>query len=218
MIDVLIIEDHPFVAEATERLIAQEHPTVVTTVCNAAAPALRALQDATRSWHRVLLDLDVPGAHGLSLAQDIQELGFAPITCVVSATDRKDYIAQIRTRGFLGYIVKAVPASEYAASLAKILLGEHAFPGQKKARPTHPVIRLTRRQAQVLQLVSQGYGSKHIAARLGLSEGTINNHISAAMCVLGVNSRSHGIAKAIELGLLRVPREIKTSVQEGVDR
>ena len=218
MFDVLIIEDHPFVAEATELMIARDHPTVATTVCDAAAPALLALKDARRSWHRVLLDLDVPGAHGLSLAKNIQELGFAPITCVVSATSRPEYIAQIRTLGFLGYIVKAVPADEYAAALVKVFLGERSFPGRPKTRAPKPPIRLTRRQVQVLQLVSQGYGSKHVAARLGLSEGTVNNHISAAMCTLGVKSRSHGIAKAIELGLLSVPREVKPSVQEKADR
>ncbi|NDZ16694.1 hypothetical protein [Variovorax sp. WS11] len=53
----MIIEDHPFVAEATKALIAKSHPELSARVCDAAAPALSLLLDPDRCWHRVLLDL-----------------------------------------------------------------------------------------------------------------------------------------------------------------
>lgn len=199
--DVLIIEDHPFVAEATKEVIARAHPTLVTTVCCAAEPALQALRCASRSWHRILLDLDIPGAHGLSMAVEIEKLGWAPITCVVTATDRRDFILQTRNRGFLGYIVKSTPATEFSAGLAKVFDGERVF---RLARATRAAsaVRITRRQAEVLDLVRRGYSSKQIAAHLGVAEGTVNNHMNAIMGVLDATSRSHAVAKAIELGLI----------------
>ena len=88
MKEVLIIEDHPFVAEATKALIAKIHPDLIARVCDAAAPALSLLRDPGHCWHRVLLDLDIPGAHGLSTALELHRLGLAPRTCIVTAMDR----------------------------------------------------------------------------------------------------------------------------------
>lgn len=154
MNDVLIIEDHPFVAEATKELIARAHPALAITVCSAAEPALQTLRDPNRSWHRILLDLDVPGAHGLSLALEIEKLGLASITCVVTAMDRLDFIAQIEARGFHGYVVKAMPAREFSASLDKVFAGERVFAGPGRTRTADAAIRITRRQTEVLHLVS----------------------------------------------------------------
>jgi DNA-binding NarL/FixJ family response regulator len=204
MNDVLIVEDHPFVAEATRELIARAHPALSTTVCNAAEPAMRALRQPARSWHRILPDLDIPGAHGLSFALAVQKLELASITCIVTAADRPDFIAQVKAHGFLGYIVKAMPAQDFSAALSKIFLGERVFP-KAAPLPTSAVVRITRRQTEILGLVSSGYSSKQIALRLCLTEGTVNNHMNALMGVLNAATRSHAVAKAIELGLLCVP-------------
>lgn len=204
MKEVLIIEDHPFVAEATKALIAKIHPELSASVCDAAAPALSLLRDPGRCWHRVLLDLDIPGAHGLSLALDLHRWGLAPRTCVVTATDRADFAAQLQDLGFLGYILKATPAPEFSAALSEVLEGRRVFLDTATAASSKAMVRITRRQAEVLDLVRQGYSSKRVAAALSLSEGTVNNHMNALMGVLDASSRSHAVAKAIELGLLRV--------------
>jgi DNA-binding NarL/FixJ family response regulator len=204
MKEVLIVEDHPFVAEATKALIARIHPELSTRVCDAAAPALSLLRDPGRCWHRVLLDLDIPGAHGLSLALELHRWGLAPRTCVVTAMDRADFSAQLKDRGFLGYILKATPAPEFSAALAEVFEGRRIFLDTATTGSGRAMVRITRRQAEVLDLVRQGYSSKRIAAELSLTEGTVNNHMNALMGVLNASSRSHAVARAIELGLLRV--------------
>lgn len=203
MNEVLIVEDHPFVAEATKELLSRAYPMLSTTVRSNASAAIEAVKDPTRSWHRILLDLDVPGAHGLSVATEVQRQGMAGITCVVTATQRSDFVAQIKAMGFLGYIVKATPVGEFSAALGKIFVGDQSFatlPDGIQARPD--VVRLTRRQAQILDLVRTGSNSKQIGRSLKLTEGTVNNHINAAMAALDVSTRSHAVAKAIECGML----------------
>jgi two-component system response regulator DesR len=202
MKEVLIIEDHPFVAEATKALIAKIHPDLSASVCDAAGPALSLLRDPGRCWHRVLLDLDIPGAHGLSLALELHRSGLAPRTCVVTATDRADFAAQLKEHGFLGYIFKAMPAPEFSAALAEVFEGRRVFLDTATAATSSSAARITRRQTEVLDLVRQGYSSKQVAAELSLTEGTVNNHMNALMGVLDASSRSHAVAKAIELGLL----------------
>ena len=211
MNDVLIVEDHPFVAEATKELLSRAYPLMNMWICSDAQSAVNAMADQTKSWHRILLDLDVPGAHGLSLVMEARRLGFESITCVVTAMDRREYEKQIEAMGYLGYIFKATPVDGFTKALDRIFKGERVFPPPINGhREIVEAIRLTRRQAEVLNLVRTGLSSKQIATVLGLSEGTVNNHINAMLTALEVGTRSHAVTKAIELGLLSVAAPTNT--------
>jgi DNA-binding NarL/FixJ family response regulator len=201
MNEVLIVEDHPFVADATKRLLSANYPLLNAFVATNADEAIRALADPDRAWHRILLDLDIPGAHGLSVAAEVQKHGLAGIACVVTGNMRGDYVAQIKAMGFLGYIGKGIEVRDFDASLAEIFVGRLAFPSaDASARADAP--RITTRQREVLDLVRTGCNSKEIGRRLHLSTGTVNNHINAVMAALEVNNRSHAVGRAIELGML----------------
>ena len=198
---ILIVEDHPLVAEATGKLLAGFGEDIRTMICPDAAQAVEKLEDDRESWFRIFLDLDVPGARGLSLAREVQGRGLAGRCCVVSAFDKCEYIDEIRASGFLGYIVKAVTVAEFTAAVAKVLNSEPSFPSAPSGRRT-PAIRLTRRQTQLLELVRLGLSSKQAAAELHIAEGTVKNQLSAILQVFEANTRTQAVAKAIELGLL----------------
>ena len=200
---VLIVEDHPLVGEAMRDVLARSAGDLEPHLCLDAPAALKEVSDPNRNWFRIFLDLDVPGAHGLSLAREIRGLGLHARCCIVSGSDKQHLIEEARRLGFLGYIVKAIPSAEFASALGRVLVGEVVFPSTTAAA-NQPLIRLTRRQEQLLDCVQRGMSSKDIARALFLSEGTVNNGITAAMKALSVTSRSHALAKAFELGLLGV--------------
>lgn len=199
--DVLIVEDHPFVAEAMRHMLTRSAADLDPFVCPDAQSTLRAIADPTKDWFRIFLDLDVPGAHGLSLAREIHQLGFHARCCVVTALDRQDLINEVRGMEFLGYLVKARPYDEFAEAVSQVFAGEPTFPEIGKSAK-EPAIRLTRKQEQLLEFVRRGLSSKEIANMLFQSEGTINNCINAALKALGATSRTHAVAKALDLGLL----------------
>src|ERR1035441_4166673 len=124
---VLIVEDHPLVAEATGKLLACYGDDIRTVICSNAAQAIEMLDDRDESWFRIFLDLDVPGAYGLSLAREVQQRGLASRCCVVSAFENREYIEEIRSWGFLGYITKAVTVAEFTAALTNVLNAEPSF-------------------------------------------------------------------------------------------
>ena len=71
------------------------------------------------------------------------------------------------------------------------------------ATPSPPVRELlTPRQLEVLQLVAEGFPAKMIAARLGIAEPTVRNHIRAILVALGTHSQLEAIAKARRLQLV----------------
>lgn len=201
---VLVVEDHPLVAEATARLLTQAFEDVHVVSCGTAPSAIDRLRDRQCAWTRIFLDLAVPGAFGLSLAKQVRTLGAASICCVVSAFDRDDYVRQLEAWGFLGYIPKSMPVDAFVARLNDAMRGLGTFPASPRERRPSSV-RLTTRQTEILELIQQGRSSKQIAAQMNLAEGTVNNQVAALLHVLQADSRSHAVAKAIELGLIDVP-------------
>ncbi|VTU22661.1 Protease production enhancer protein [Variovorax sp. PBL-H6] len=202
--DVLLIEDQPVVSEATADKISRDARVGAIETCNTADQALKALRWQPERWGLIFLDLDVPGAVGLSLAMEIKRRGKAPITCILTGSQRPDYIAQIDAEGFLGYILKAMEVDALVRALDAALAGNRVFPATSS--PSADVPRLTVRQTQCLQLVSEGKSSKQIAQILSLHAGTVNYHLESAMDALGVNARAHAVQRALQFGLVTLSR------------
>ncbi len=200
---VLIVEDHPLVAEATKELLSRSDQSLRVVICSDTRQALERLNDSNEDWFRILLDLDVPGAYGLSLARQVRQRGLHPRCCVITGCHNPDFIAELEGQGFLGYIVKATPMAEFTLAVGQVLEGARVFP-VVTPRNRSSAVRLTRRQSQLLDCVRRGMLSKQIAADLSLSEGTVNNHINATMRTLKVTTRTHAVSRAIELGLIGI--------------
>jgi DNA-binding NarL/FixJ family response regulator len=203
-VDILIIEDHAFVAESTKTLLEVRGGVAGEIITAGTADGARTLLRADRRrWRLILLDLGIPGAIGLSLAREIKDLGLAPVTCVLTGTNHPGYIAQVRNDGFLGYVPKAAKAEELHAALTAVLEGRPAFSVDDsegdRQRPA-----LTRRQAEVLQLTGAGMTSKEIGQVLKLSPGTVDNHIAAAIAALDGKTRSEAVQRALVFGLIKV--------------
>lgn len=75
-------------------------------------------------------------------------------------------------------------------------------PRSETAPPRAPPGRLTARQRQVLGLLAEGVPAKVVAARLGITEATVRNHIRAILAELGSHSQLEAIAKARHLRLV----------------
>lgn len=198
---VLVVEDHPLVAEATGKLLAGCGASIRPVISSTAAEALLKLNDPDFTWFRIFLDLDVPGAYGLSLAREVKQRAMAERCCVVTAFDNPEYVSEIWAHGFLGYISKASPIADFTSAVIAVLGGERSFPYSSKGKRVQGV-RLTRRQTQLLEQIRAGQSSKEIANELHIAEGTVNNHVAAILQSLDATSRAHAVARAIELGFL----------------
>lgn len=197
MKNVLIVEDHPFVAEATKALLATM-AVDEATVCRNADEVCAALERET-GWFRILLDIGVPGAQGLSLVRRVHRAGMAGRAAVITASDSAQWQIEVDALGFLGYVLKTASVDEFSFALQEIFAGRRCF-GKRKtdAQPTH----LTRRQTEILRLLHGGLTTKNIARELNLSPGTVDNHVAAILCALRANDRTHAVARGISLGYI----------------
>lgn len=196
---VLLAEDHPLVADATRTLLLKIDPSLDIRICDTADSAVQTFREGGH-WHRVFLDINLPNAHGLSLVRTFHRFGVADKSAVVTAFDNAQWRSEVNAMGMLGYIVKAARLEDFASAMQDVLLGCRTFPQVASAEPS--TTRLTRRQQDILCLLHRGLASKEIAAQLGLTIGTVNNHVTGLLRVLGVSNRMHAVSRAFQLGYL----------------
>ena len=196
---ILVIEDHPLVAESTRGLLSNMDSSLKATICTTAQTALSEFQKRN-DWFRIFLDIDIPGAHGLSLARQLAQFGVANKCVVITASNNPRWRAEVISMGMLGYIVKATRMEDFVFALEEVLKGRSAFP--KMALDEQTAVRLTRRQQDILCLLHRGYTSKKIATQFGTADRTVDNQVSALLKALGVKNRGQAIARGIELGYI----------------
>lgn len=202
---ILIVEDHTQIVESVQAVIKATHPDAYVEVCKDAFEAKEVLA-RKKDWHRIVLDLTMPGAYGLSLALEVQKLGLAPVTIVMTGDMNRQIPAQVESMGFMSFVPKSLASEEMTDSLTRSLRGESIHAGIASHRDSGPVL-LTKAQTRVLSRVRAGQTSGEIGRALGITEGGVNNHMTVIIRVLNANNRTHAIAKAIEFGLISVHPE-----------
>ena len=158
----------------------------------------------------LLIDLDMPGMHGIASLNTLRENFPALRIAVLSGTDDRHTVMQALGAGVNGYIPKAVRPEELAFAIESILAGRIYLPpnittqshatGAPAAWPT-TAPGLTTRQDEVLALITRGLSNKEIARDLNMAEGTVKIHVAGIFRRLEVQNRTEAALRARELGL-----------------
>ncbi len=68
----------------------------------------------------------------------------------------------------------------------------------------HPARALSRREAEVLQLIADGRAPSEVAETLFISPKTVKNHLAAVYAKLGARDRTDAVLRAVRLGIVRL--------------
>jgi two-component system response regulator DesR len=116
---------------------------------------------------------------------------------------RAGYLRQAMAAGASGFVVKDTPARQLADAVRRVYDGlrvvDPALAAQSLAQGDSP---LTDREAEVLRAASDGGTVADIAGVLHLSEGTVRNHLSAAIGKTGARTRAEAVRLAVDNGWL----------------
>lgn len=192
---VLIVESMPIVARALADLLAQ-HYGMDSVICTSESEAMAACGRAS-DFARIFLDLDAAGSYGLSLVRYFADRGMQGRCAILASAANARWIGQARSMGVLAYLLKTAPVKDLLAALELVMRDQPSFPAISAAQES---ARLTRRQQDVVDLLHRGYSSKKIASQLCLRTGTVDNHVTGLMRALNASSRTHAVARAMELG------------------
>jgi DNA-binding NarL/FixJ family response regulator len=202
---IVIADDHPLFRAALRQILAGGNPAArVEEVGDLAA--LGASLEADRDCDLVLLDLNMPGAHGFSglllLRAQYPEL---PVM-IVSAVEDANVIRRSLELGAAGYLGKSAGPADIRRAIETVLDGGVAVPegiDLKAADAQSAFLRrlasLTPQQIRVLMMLSDGLMNKQIAYELSISEATVKAHVSSILQKLDVDSRTQAVIAASRL-------------------
>ena len=131
----------------------------------------------------LLLDAYMPGLSGLDLLRRLRADGHSLPTIMMTGNSDVTMAVEAMKAGALDFLEKPIGAAELSAAVDRALLTDHdgAEMAQWRASAAAHVAQLTARQHQIMDLVLAGHPSKNIAADLGISQRTVENHRAAIM-------------------------------------
>lgn len=138
----------------------------------------------------LLVDAHLPGLNGLELLRRLNDTGHRPAAIMITGYGDVPMAVQAMKAGALDFIEKPISRSELLACVDRAL--EQSRDSSKRAAwredAANHIAGLTARQRQILELVLAGHPSKNIAADLGISQRTVENHRASIMTKTGSKS------------------------------
>lgn len=201
MTRLLIADDHPLFRLALIQAVRGVLPEAEVVEADTLPKALDALERCPET-DLVLLDLHMPGSHGLAGLAGVRCRFPAVAVVVISANEDPEVIRRALDHGAHGYIPKSTGLDELAEAIDSVLDCREWIPPRLRAAvaATRPSARdrdlaarlasLTPQQFRVLELVAEGKLNKQIADRLQLQERTVKAHLTGIFQRLGVRNRT----------------------------
>jgi len=201
MIRVLLAEDQAMVRGALAALLSREKDIEVIAEVARGDMAVEAARVARPDV--ALLDIEMPGGDGLVAAQALRVALPSCRVVILTTFGRSGYLRRAMDSGAVGFLLKDAPASELASTLRRVMKGERVVDPELAllalSEGNNP---LTPREREVLTAALPGISHAEIAARLSVSEGTVRNHLSAAMQKLETRNRMEAAHMAEQRGWL----------------
>ncbi|WP_422774914.1 response regulator [Plantactinospora sp. WMMC1484] len=208
----MVVDDHPMWREGVARDLTEAGYQVVATT-GEGRQAVR-VAPATRP-DVVVLDLQLPDISGVEVLRGLlAELPRVRVLMLSASGEQQDVLDAVKA-GATGYLLKSAGPAEFLEAvrrtaagdaiftpgLAGLVLGEYRRLAVTPAPAGDDLPRLTERETEVLRLVAKGMSYKQIAARLGLSHRTVQNHVQNTLGKLQLHNRVELTRYAIERGL-----------------
>ncbi|HQQ75930.1 MAG TPA: response regulator transcription factor [Thermoanaerobaculia bacterium] len=213
MIRVVLVEDQTLVRQGLRSLLELWGEVEVAGEASTGDEALRLIPAVKPDV--VLLDMRLPGPSGLDVLRGLAAAGFLPPTLVLTTFDDEALLLEAVRAGARGYLLKDVTFDQLTDAIRRLARGETFFQpavtrqaaASLEKSPAHTdgfetPEALTARERETLRLMAGGYSNREIASAMGLSEGTVKNHVSSVLLKLGVRDRTRAVLKGLAEGLI----------------
>ncbi|MCJ8298017.1 MAG: response regulator transcription factor [Pseudomonadales bacterium] len=210
MLTILVADNHDLAREGFKSVLQELDPQISILGANCIGAVLQQLP-ANPDIDIVLLDLGLPDTEQFSGLLQIKETAPDTPVAILSALDDQESVHAALVAGADGYIPKTSSKKVMLHAIRLILAGEIYLPSillqgnqlaNSAANVTNlpqrrdPATGLTRRQAQVLELIEKGLSNKEIARQIFCTEGTVKAHVTAILKTFGVSSRAKAVIAA----------------------
>ncbi|MGE7622487.1 response regulator [Viridibacillus sp. NPDC096237] len=223
MTKIIIVDDHQLFREGVKRILDFEDTFDVVAEGDDGTDVVQLYEEYSPDV--VLMDINMPQKNGVEATAELLEKYADAKVIMLSIHDDESYVSHALKSGALGYMLKEMDADEIVEAIkivasggsylhpkvTKNLVAEYrrlserenkgSFHQTEIRRPFHL---LTKRECEVLQLLTDGQSNRAIGETLFISEKTVKNHVSSILQKMNVNDRTQAVVTAIKNGWVEV--------------
>ena len=215
-IRVILADDHALVRQGIRQFLEEADDIAVVAEAANGNEAVRLAEQ-----HRpdvAVLDVQMPGMTGIEATRQIKARVPGVRVLILTAYDEDPYVFALLQAGANGYILKSADADDLLQAVRKVHRGESALSPEVTEKVVRQIQRggpaqtgkqvepLTPREIDVLRFAAQGLTNRAIGRELGISDRTVQGHLASTYAKLQVASRTEAVTKALQLGLIQLPR------------
>jgi DNA-binding NarL/FixJ family response regulator len=202
-IKIVLADDHPLTRAGIAEYLKRE----------SSLELLGEAEDGLKAWQLIqelkpdvaLLDIRMPGLDGVAVAQKVKETGLSTATVMLTSYDAQQYVMASLRAGARGFVLKTVSPKELTAAIATVARGGlyldpevASVMGEREFDPEQ----LSTREREVLVLAAKGLSSKEVAAKLFISERTVQTHLASIYDKLGSKNKTEALLLALKYGVV----------------
>lgn len=197
-IRLLIADDHPIVLAGLRGLFEDTAGFEVVASCRDGLSAVESIEELRPDV--AILDLRMPGLSGIEVLRELRKKGLETRTVILAATiDEIDAVEAMRL-GAKGLILKEMAPTQLLSCVRKVHVGEQWIEKHAVGRAIERLIAqtetttslralLTERELTIMRLAAEGLSGRDVAAKLGITYGTVKSHLHSIYSKLGVKGR-----------------------------
>jgi len=205
---IIIADDHPLFRQALLGTLKAKLTYTTWLEAQTIAELEQQLTSHTDS-DLLLLDLNIPGAHGFNTLIHVRNHFPQIPVVIVSAHEDHDTISKAMEYGAAGFVPKSTPVDDIYSAIVAVLSGniwlpasfEQSQKSNEDSNIAERVASLTQQQYRILMMFAQGMLNKQIAYDLNVSEATIKAHATAIFRKLDVRNRTQAVIAIAQLDL-----------------
>lgn len=208
-ITAVIIDDHPIVIEGLQKLLQSEFNVDKILNFNSGDAFLEFIKRDRVIIHLIFLDITLPGKSGMEVCKVVKRLMPESRILAFSNHTERSIILQMLQNGASGYMLKNATAAEISGCIKNALKGQLVFSSEVNSIISTPaagslkgVPSLTKREKEVLRMITEGKTSIQMAEELFVSPLTVETHRRNLMQKFEVKNSAALVKLAVELKLI----------------
>ena len=210
-IRVMLADDHAIVRKGIRDFLEEPGDIAVVAEASTGDEALELIREHQPDV--AVLDIQMPGRTGIEVTRVVRAERWRVGVLILTAYDDDPFVMTALQAGANGYVLKSAEPEDIVASVRAVYEGKSALDPRILRKvmsslagspPPGTARTLSAREIEVLRLAAQGYTNKAIGAQLGISDRTVQGHLTNIFGKLNVASRTEAVTKAIQLGLVSV--------------
>lgn len=233
-IRLMIADDHTLFREGLRRILSMEDDFEVIGECGDGKQIVEVCENETTRPDIVIMDINMPVENGVVATERLRQLCPEIKVIILSIHDDESYVFETLRKGASGYLLKDMESNDLIQAIRAVYEGYAYIHPKVTGKLINQLRRmtylnqegvassntsrepanvkyihkdespLTKREAEVLRLMSEGKNNKAIGEHLYISEKTVKNHVSSILQKLNVEDRTQAVITAVKKGWVKL--------------